>query len=356
MSGDLSRRSAFGAKAERDHKLELALKHELRQTGKLGAEPALRRFSEGGCVDAETLGAWLDGGLDAVQMASVELHASTCARCQAIVGAAARSAPVLAPAVTQGWLRFPRWALAPIAAAAAITIWMVVPQDTMQAPAPVAEQRKQDAPLNDAAKQGAAPPAQESAAHSPSKDLAGTSAPSAPPRPEAFTEEKGQRANAAPPAVQDRDQGKQERTAALGAAAASAPLAAAPAEPTLQERATLAFAPIEIVSADTSRRWRISSGLIERSEDGGASWVATRTLSGQAITGGTAPTGSICWLIGSAGMVMLAADGVTFAEVPLPEPVDLTSITAADARTATVTTADGRRFRTEDSGRTWRQL
>ncbi len=30
MSGDLSRRSAFGAKAERDRKLELALKHELR--------------------------------------------------------------------------------------------------------------------------------------------------------------------------------------------------------------------------------------------------------------------------------------------------------------------------------------
>ncbi len=98
------------------------------------------------------------------------------------------------------------------------------------------------------------------------------------------------------------------------------------------------------------------SGAIERSEDGGASWVATRTLSGQAITGGTAPAGSICWLIGSAGMVMLAADGITFTEVPLPEPVDVTAITAADARTATVTTADGRRFRTDDSGRTWRQL
>ena len=55
-------------------------------------------------------------------------------------------------------------------------------------------------------------------------------------------------------------------------------------------------------------------------------------------------------------MVMLAADGVTFTEVPLPEPLDLTAITATDARVATVTTADGRTFRTDDSGRTWRQI
>ena len=55
-------------------------------------------------------------------------------------------------------------------------------------------------------------------------------------------------------------------------------------------------------------------------------------------------------------MVMLTADGITFTEVPLPERVDLTAITATDARTATVTTADGRRFRTDDSGRTWRQI
>ena len=41
---------------------------------------------------------------------------------------------------------------------------------------------------------------------------------------------------------------------------------------------------------------------------------------------------------------------------PCEERVDLTAITATDARSATVTTADGRRFRTDDSGRTWRQI
>jgi photosystem II stability/assembly factor-like uncharacterized protein len=34
--------------------------------------------------------------------------------------------------------------------------------------------------------------------------------------------------------------------------------------------------------------------------------------------------------------------------------VDLASITATDARRATVTTADGRTFETTDNGRNWR--
>ena len=50
---------------------------------------------------------------------------------------------------------------------------------------------------------------------------------------------------------------------------------------------------------------------------------------------------------------MVTADGLTFARVPLPERVDLTAVTATDALTAIVTTADGRRFRTGDAGRTW---
>ncbi len=152
-----------------------------------------------------------DGGLDAVQMASVELHVSTCARCQAIVGAAARSAPVIAPVVNEGWLRFPRWALAPIAAAAAITIWMVVPQDTMQAPPGSGAGGR-------TAKAGCAsagcPQAGSGAAGAGFRGAVALERPSLPqctaraPRPEAFTEAKGQRANAGPPAVQDRDQRK----------------------------------------------------------------------------------------------------------------------------------------------------
>src|SRR5512138_325541 len=49
------------------------------------------------CLDAETLAAWADGALDAGALAAAEAHAADCARCQAMLAAMARTAP-LAPA------------------------------------------------------------------------------------------------------------------------------------------------------------------------------------------------------------------------------------------------------------------
>jgi photosystem II stability/assembly factor-like uncharacterized protein len=74
------------------------------------------------------------------------------------------------------------------------------------------------------------------------------------------------------------------------------------------------------------------------------------------LTAGVAPSGSVLWLIGRAGVVLLTNDGANFARVDLPESVDLAAIVAADARTATVTTVDGRRFQTDDGGRSWRRI
>ena len=104
---------------DRDRKLEQALTHELRAAGTPDRDA---------CIDAETLGAWADGGLEAAQMAAVEWHVSTCARCQAIVGATARSAP-LGPGTEAAGTFLWRWWLAPLAAtAAAVTLWVVVPR------------------------------------------------------------------------------------------------------------------------------------------------------------------------------------------------------------------------------------
>ena len=105
---------------DRDRKLEQALTHELRAAGTPDRDA---------CVDAETLGAWADGGLEAAQMAAVEWHVSSCARCQAIVGATARSAPLAPGTEAAGTFFLWRWWLAPLAAtAAAVTLWVVVPQ------------------------------------------------------------------------------------------------------------------------------------------------------------------------------------------------------------------------------------
>ena len=63
---------------DRDRILEQALKHELRAADPVDAGP---------CLDAETLAAWADDGLDATAMMGAEAHVSSCAHCQAMVAA-----------------------------------------------------------------------------------------------------------------------------------------------------------------------------------------------------------------------------------------------------------------------------
>ena len=86
------------------------------------------------CLDAETLAAWMDDGLDPAAVALAEAHVSSCARCQALVGAMTRSAPEV-PVSGHAPSSFWRWWLAPVAAAAAATVvWMVVPDQRGPAP------------------------------------------------------------------------------------------------------------------------------------------------------------------------------------------------------------------------------
>ena len=114
--------------ADRDRILEQALKHELRAAG---TPPAV------GCLDAETLGAWADGGLDAAGIAAAEAHVSNCARCQALVGAFSRSNIAPETKLATPGLAWWKWGLAPIAAAvAASTLWMVIPEQQQIAVAP----------------------------------------------------------------------------------------------------------------------------------------------------------------------------------------------------------------------------
>jgi photosystem II stability/assembly factor-like uncharacterized protein len=63
----------------------------------------------------------------------------------------------------------------------------------------------------------------------------------------------------------------------------------------------------------------------------------------------------VCWFVGRAGLVVRTTDGRAWALVSFPERLDLASITAADAQSASVTTVDGRVFVTTDGGATWRR-
>ena len=79
------------------------------------------------CLDAETLAAWADGTLKAQAATAVEAHASSCARCMAVVAAMERTAPAVR--VRHAWTpaRLFRWAAPVTAAATAIAIWVLVP-------------------------------------------------------------------------------------------------------------------------------------------------------------------------------------------------------------------------------------
>lgn len=291
----------------------------------------------GACLDAETLAAWMDGGLSGAALDAARLHVADCARCQALVGTFARLDRALppmaaAPRAARRWLA---WLVPIAAAAAAVTLWIVVPGRS-PAPAPTAAPAAADEVSRF---EPATPPA--------------SNRPLASPAP---------RANAAAPERQATGVGK----VAGAPAAAQAPAASkestqqdafsvATAAPRALMRAAAAPASPEIAAPDSSVRWRITPSGVERSTDAGTTWTATPTGITAELTAGAAASGSVCWLVGKAGVVLVSTDGQSWRRVPFPEATDLSAVRTTDAAglAASVTTSAGRTFRTTDGGATW---
>ena len=312
-------------------------------------------------LDAETIAAWADGGLDAASVAAAEAHASNCDRCQALLATVAQTLPAGQPA--HGFAIW-KWWLAPIAAtAAAVALFLVVPQDPMQPDTmPRAEVAQQTAKAiaEPSAPSAAAPPADtrfsESRRNAPAKDLTAEAK---------VADAQANRADTSP--LRDRQDPREARLeraegtrVAAEPSATIAPVApAAPPAPATEELGAVSqlrkqAAPAEFVSPDATQRWRAIVGSIEYSNDGGRTWTTVRRNESEVITGGMSPVPLVCWMIGRAGLVLLTTDGTNFTRLPFPERVDLASIAAIDARRATVTTADGRTFQTDDSGQSWK--
>ena len=88
----------------------------------------------GPCLDAESIAAWFDGTLTAAQQREAEAHASTCARCQALLAAMAQTEPAPAPRRS---LMLVRWFAPALVAAAAVAVWInVAGRSADVAPAP----------------------------------------------------------------------------------------------------------------------------------------------------------------------------------------------------------------------------
>ena len=113
-------------------------------------EQWLRRMPAGAtptdaCLDADTLAAWSEGLLEGAERSSAESHASTCARCQAMLAVMARTTPVPASGTAspiRKWLML----LGPaMAAAAAVALWFAVDPSERSAPSVLGELSKERA-------------------------------------------------------------------------------------------------------------------------------------------------------------------------------------------------------------------
>ena len=317
------------------------------------------------CLDAETIAAWADGGLSGEALAAARAHAADCQRCQVLLAVMARTESAAGVEVrerpSRRWLG---WMVPLAAAAAAIAIWVFVPRPSPNVPlardeAAPAGQEAQNKP--DPAQTRAAPDKLERFANAkPTADAFREKAPK--------TQQTGERDQARRlDDLKNRQvvgEAKADAKKATPAAAAAPPPAATPrvdaparrneALGRLEMSARAAVASKEIAAPDLQVRWRIREGAIDKTTDGGKSWTPVTTGVVGTFTAGAAPSPSVCWLVGQKGLVMLTTDGVTWRRLTtFPEATDLSAVHATDARSAVVTTTDGREYTTVNGGATW---
>jgi len=314
--------------------------------------------STNSCLDAETLAAWVDGGLDPAAAAMAEAHVSSCERCQEIIGLMAHTTAVhdtrVAAPELPWWRRFGAGWLIPLTAGvAAVGLWMIVP----------ANRSASTPPQSPAARQAKADQARD-------KDAPAAVAEAPAERFRESQEKRQQDATAVDQLAKRFEQpapskNKEEKLAdrvderALGArptppAATEAMAPAAPALGRTNAQAESNVASREIASPNPRTRWRlVGDGNVEYTSDGGASWEVIATGVTDQLTAGSSPTADVCWIVGRNGIVLLTTDGRRWQRLPFPETMDLAAVQATDSRSALVTAADGMLFQTRDSGATW---
>ena len=303
------------------------------------------------CLGAEVLAAWVDGALPAADRSAAEAHASSCARCQAMVATLVRLSPP--PELPAQWWRR-RWFVAGLvpltAGAAAIAIWIASPREAVRV-LPAAEQVAVQPP-------SAAPPEADRRAGQPAEASPPPAREERPSLADRFDKPaaRQQRAPAPPPAGRQdaNDARRRDEQTTATFSAASPPAAPSPRLNETVDVSSREAGLVEIASPDTPVRWRIgASGMVQRSSDAGANWDRLPTGATEQLTAAASPSPTVCWVVGRAGTVLLSTDGRRFRRTAFPERADLAAVQATDGRVATVTTADGRTFRTADGGQTW---
>ncbi len=322
-----------------------------------------------GCFDAEILAAWADGALDARKSSLVELHASKCSRCMAMLASMERTTPEVEAPPARAWAigSLLRWGVPLTAAATAIAIWVLVPnrsltrleptgarQDTSPSaavsapaapapePAPNRNQEqfapKLESPAAPQELDAAIPPPATTAPTTAGKQVAERSADSALGRENLeLRDEDKRREQAALDALSSRARTLQDQNQApvpppAGPAAAPAASGAAVANETVagaqgQRQALAQGIPSSESTAPANAliRWRVMAWMaVERSIDGGNTWIKT------AVPPGVAPN--------------------------YTPALTLVAIRAVDSLRAVVQTSDGRVLYTTNGGVSWERV
>jgi hypothetical protein len=288
------------------------------------------------CLDAETLAAWVDGGLKGAALEDVRSHVAGCDRCQMLLGAMGRTrAAVPSPEPERSPRRWLAWAVPLTAAATAIAIWIAVPKpSSAPVPSPAAVSV---APPNSPSLDTPASPALKDEAASPPASRDVKQAPPAPVAKEAYDANRPRAHRPGPARPSDPVDAREER-------ALRAPAAAAPAAP-----------PPEAAAGAAAQSANVLAERVQRAPLCGAAWTAALPVAPTELLAGSSPAAGICWVVGRGGAVWRSVDGRTWQRATFPEITDLSAVTATDARSASVSSADGRTFSTSDGGLTWTQ-
>ncbi len=328
--------------------------------------------SSGPCPDAEILAACSEDSLPTPDRQGVELHLATCVSCQAHIAGLIRTEESERPFTQPGtswWLDW-RW-LTPLATTAVVllAVWAVDPtsvrdsgtekeeaapvaldtdasSDLLESTAAIRQERTIDdegvlereqastAEVDRAKVADAAKVLEEAEAPTPQD----TTVAGDPPPARASTESTD--AAPAAPLVESRldNLTRLSRTASP-----------------LRARASDQFVALVTVASDQTAVWRATpEGGLEHSTDGGSTWTDQLASTGATLTAGSAPSGSVCWLVGRDATILRTVDGgASWISVEAPLPSDIVGVSATDGQTVVVEFSGGQAFASTDGGSTW---
>jgi hypothetical protein len=121
--------------------------------------------------------------------------------------------------------------------------------------------------------------------------------------------------------------------------------------------------PVELTTPSGKVVWRAGNGgNILRSTDGNATWILQTSPLHEDWVAGAAISDTVCWMVGRNGSIARTTDGKRWKKIAPPSMAadssgkfpDWTGVAATDAKNAAITASDGRRFATENAGKTWK--